>query len=182
MKSLYAKVVLYFYPSADSLTEQIDEIVERRAFYSMRDFSPCEEQCLKILALTDRKILILKLKEIVEKTLKAFTKDELLLLDYKYFKKMPVEAYASVDFSERKYFRRQKNLLKRFAVYAEKEGLTDEVFERDYLSIDFFREVKRREEKRCLAYDKKKKAFADGKIDNAVEVKSEAPCKKRLSA
>lgn len=182
MKGLYAKVILYFYPCADSLTEQIDEIVERRAVYSMRDFSPCEEQCLKILTLTDRKLLILKLKGFVENLLKKFTKDELLLLDYKYFKQMPVEAYAAVDFSERKYFRRQKSLLKRFATYAENKGLTDEIFERDYLSMDFFRELKRREEKRCIAYDKKKKSFINDKYDNVVETKIKISDKKRLSA
>ena len=157
MKELYAKVILYSYPCAESLVEQIDELVEKKALISFRDFSPCEEQCFKILSLTEQKDTILRLKQFVEKALAKFGENDFVLLDYKYFKKLPKEAYAGFDFFERKYFRRQESVLKRFAELMDKYGLTDEVFESEYLSIDFFREMKRREEKRSISYDKKHK-------------------------
>lgn len=165
MKNLYAKVILYFYPCADSLCEQIDELVEKKALISMRDFSPCEEQCLKILNLTLQKDRICALKAAAEKALSVFGKDALVLLDYKYFKSMPKDAYAGYDFSERKYFRRQKSILKRFAELMDKAGINDETFERDYLSIEFFSELKRREEKRSISYDKKNKFAAKNKTE-----------------
>lgn len=155
MKDLYAKVILYFYPCSDSLAGQIDELVEKKAFASIRDFSPCEEQCFKILDLTEQKRRILVLKELTEKALKKFAEHDLILLDYKYFRQMPKDTYAGVDFAERKYFRRQQTLLKRFAALMDKAGLDDAAFENDYLSIEFFREMKRREEKRSIAYAKK---------------------------
>lgn len=171
MKSLYAKVVLYFYPCADSLAEQIDDLVEKKAFASIRDFSPCEEQCFKILDLTEQKRRILVLKELTEKALKKFSERDLILFDYKYFRKMPKEVYAGVDFAERKYFRRQQTLLKRFALLMDKAGLDDASFERDYLSISFFGEMKRREEKRSIAYAKKNE-FAKSKREDSEKEKT----------
>ena len=54
MKSLYAKVVLYFYPCADSLAEQIDDLVEKKAFASIRDFRLVKNNVLKYSTLPNR--------------------------------------------------------------------------------------------------------------------------------
>lgn len=175
MKSLYAKVILCFYPCCDSLAEQIDDLVEKKAFASIRDFSPCEEQCFKILELTEQKRRIFVLKTVTEKILNKFCERDLILLDYKYFKKMPKEAYNGIDFAERKYFRRLHSLIKRFASLLDKSGIDDAVFERDYLSIEFFSEMKRREEKRSIAYCKKNE-FA--KIKRGNVKKDESPREK----
>ena len=51
MNVYYAKTVLYAYANVDAVVEQIDELVEKKALSSMRDFSPCEEQCEKSYAL-----------------------------------------------------------------------------------------------------------------------------------
>lgn len=171
MKKTYAKIILYSYPCCDSLTEQIDELVEKRALSSMYDFSPCEEQCLKILELTDQKRRIIKLKSVINKLLGKFSEKDLILLDYRYFKKMPAACYVGVDFFGRKYFRRQDALITRFCNLLEKAGLTDSVFEEKYLSIEFFREMKRREEKRSVAYAKKNKITAKEKVKKASEKK-----------
>lgn len=164
MNKTYAKIILYSYPCCDSLTEQIDELVEKRALSSMRDFSPCEEQCFKILELTDQKRRIIKLKSVIKKLLGKFCQSDLILLDYRYFKKMPAACYEGVDFFGRKYFRRQDALITRFCNLLEKAGLTDAVFEEEYLSIEFFREMKRREEKRSVAYAKKNKFVKKEKL------------------
>lgn len=166
MKKIYAKVILYSYPCCDSLTEQIDELVEKRALSSMYDFLPCESQCFKILGLTDQKRRIIALKNAVEKTLKKFGDIDRLILDYRYFKTLKKDDYGDYDFSDRKYFRRQNALLNLFAERIEKAGFSDSVFEEDYLSIDFFLEMKRREEKRSLAYAKKNRFVKKIKNDD----------------
>lgn len=166
MKKIYAKVILYAYPCCDSLTEQIDELVEKRALSSMYDFSPCENQCFKILTLTEQKRKIIALKNAVEKTLKKFGDTDRLILDYRYFKTLKKDGYGDYDFSDRKYFRRQNALLRLFAERIEKAGFSDLVFEEEYLSIDFSLEMKRREERRSLAYAKKNRFVKKIKNDD----------------
>ena len=63
MNVYYAKSVLYAYPHIEQITEQIDELVERKALSSMTDYSPCEEIAQKIilwLSLVDKaeKVLV----------------------------------------------------------------------------------------------------------------------------
>ena len=55
----------------------------------------------------------------------------------------------------------------------DKAGINDETFERDYLSIEFFSELKRREEKRSISYDKKNKFGAKNKTESDPPVAAE---------
>lgn len=183
MKKIYAKVMLYAYPCCDSLIGQIDELVEKKAVASMNDFSPCENQCFKILSLTDNKRKIIALKNAIEKTLNKFAELDRLIFDYRYFKTLKKDGYGDYDFSDRKYFRRQNVLLSAFAEKIERTGITDEVFEKEYMSIDFFREMKRREERRSLAYAKKNRFAKKIKNDDDPPIAAKTGNdKSRLSA
>jgi hypothetical protein len=107
MNVYYAKSVLYAYPHIEQITEQIDELVERKALSSMTDYSPCEEIPGKIIEFTEKKKTFIKLYTITEKVLKRFKLDELDCLDYKYFKQKPKEYYKDFDAVSRGYFRKQ---------------------------------------------------------------------------
>jgi len=144
MNIYYAKSILYAYPCAEELIYQIDEIVEKRALGSMTDFSPAEEQCEKILSLIGQKDTIIKMKLLVEEVLNKFTEDELKCLDYKYFHKRKREEFINFDASSRGYFRKQIRIAEKFAMRIEKKGLSDSIYEKDYLSMNFFRELYRR--------------------------------------
>ncbi|MBE7087420.1 MAG: hypothetical protein E7369_03880, partial [Clostridiales bacterium] len=151
MNVLYAKSVLYAYPCLDKICEQIDELVEKRLISSMYDFSPAEEQCIKIVNYGFQKQTLLELKQAVIEVLKKFTQIEVDYLDYKYFKLKPKSYYKDFDAKSRNYFRNQIKICEKFSLCLERLGFGDEWFNENCLKIDFFKEllkrVKEQEEK-----------------------------------
>lgn len=176
MNVLYAKVVLYAYAHLDALADQIDEIVEKKAFSSSMNFSPALNQFEDIIGLTYQKQVVFALKLCALDALKSFNDKEKLCLDYKYFKRLKIDAYAGLDTTSRAYFRLQVKLAEKFAKYLEKAGYSDERFESECLSMEFFREmlarVKERENlSRKNKTDKEKaeiKMLKDKIAENAV--------------
>ncbi len=144
MNVYYAKCVLYTYPHIPVIMEQIDELVEKRALSSMSDFSPCIEIAHHILDYTKQKDVFIKLSVMTDIILEKFTKEELDCFEYKYFRRKPREYFIGMDTSGRGYFRQQIRLAKRFAKYLEKRGATDAWFEKECMSMDYFREMYRR--------------------------------------
>ena len=141
MNVLYAKVALYAYAHLDALTDQIDEIVEKKAFSSSMNFSPAINQFEDIIELTYQKQIVFALKLCCEDALKNFTDKEKLYFDYKYFKTRKKAEYAGLDTVSRAYFRLQIRLAEKFAKNLEKAGFSDERFKEECLSIDFFSEM-----------------------------------------
>ena len=144
MNIYYAKTVLYAYANVDAVAEQIDELVEKKALSSMRDFSPCEEQCEKIINLTYNKDVLFELKRFAESALSSFSSYDMKCLDYKYFKRMPREDFIGFDYTSRNYFRHQVRLAEKFAKNLENLGANDEWFENYCLEIEFLREMYKR--------------------------------------
>ncbi len=147
MNIFYTKTALYAYPNLQAIMEQIDDIVERKALTSMSNFSPCEEQCEKILDLTNQKDTLIELKIFIDKALTKLTDEQIDCLEYKYFKRKPKEYFIGFDSCSRAYFRRQVNLVKKISEAFEKIGLTDIWFENYCLTMDFFIELLRRVKK-----------------------------------
>ena len=156
MNSIYVKTVLYSYANLEEVMEQIDDLVERRALMSMNDFSPCVEQCEKIIDLTYQKDVLIDLKIFCDKAFSRLSDHELDCLDYKYFKKKPKSYYVGFDAESRNYFRKQVRLLSRVAERFNKVGLTDEWFLSNALKVNFLSELLRRVKK---MEDRKKKRF-----------------------
>lgn len=144
MKIIYAKTLLYAYPAIDGIIEQIDSLVEKKALFSMNDCSSCLSQCEIILGLTEQKKVYLKLMLELRAVLSKFSKEELDLLDYKYFKQKPKSYYEDFDSQSRGYFRRQVRIAKKFAEIIEEIGLTDEWYIKNCLTIEFFKELLKR--------------------------------------
>ncbi len=151
MNTYYAKCVLYAYPHIEAIMGQIDDLVERKALSSRCDYSPCLEIAEKIVGFTRQKDVYIKLKIMCDSALSRFSKYELDCLDYKYFKKNPSEYYLDFDADSRTYFRNQIKLAKKFAKRLENRGATDEWFERECLSMDFFKGMY----KRVVEHEKK---------------------------
>lgn len=152
MNVLYAKTALYSYAHLNAIAEQIDEVVEKKAFSSSMNFSPAIKQFQDIIDLTYQKQVVFALGLIIQDALKVFTEKEMLCLDYKYFKRRKKDEYAGLDCTSRGYFRLQVRLAEKFANSLEKAGYSDERFEKECLSIDFFREMlKRVKEKENLS-------------------------------
>ena len=152
MNVLYAKVALYSYAHLNAIAEQIDEVVEKKAFSSSMNFTPAINQYQDIIDLTYQKQVVFALELCIKDALKVFTEKEMLCLDYKYFRRRKKEEYAGLDCASRGYFRLQLRLADKFAKALEKAGYSDERFEKECLSIDFFREMlKRVKEKENLS-------------------------------
>lgn len=146
MKPSYTRTILYAYANIDAVKNQIDDFVERKALMSMSDFSPCIEQCEKMLEYTAQKVALIELKEFVDKVLKKLTAYEMDCLEYKYFKRKPKEYFIGFDYESRGYFRKQVSLLNRISENFDSVGLTDAWFESNCLNTNFFKELLKRVE------------------------------------
>lgn len=146
MKVNYTKTVLYAYANIETVKNQIDDFVQRKALSSMNDYSPCIEQCEKMLNFTAQKIALIELKQMTDKALEKLSKFDLDCLDYKYFKQKPKEYFIGFDYESRNYFRRQVLIVKKLSVLFDKNGLTDEWFEKNCLNTSFFVELLKRVE------------------------------------
>jgi len=144
MKDLYTKVILYSYPCLEKLVEQIDVLVEKKAYSSMDNFEPAIEISKEILSLTEQKKRIIQLFYIVSDVLDKFTKDELDCLEYRYFKRKPKEYFKDFDSVSRGYFRKQIRNFKKFSELIERFGYSDSRVEADLLNIKFFNELTKR--------------------------------------
>ena len=128
----YAKVILYAYPHLSALAEAVGVGAENKALLSFRGTESTlalAERIAEELALKDR---LLRLKEAADKALDCCTEEELLLLEYKYFRRRKVlrERFAAVcvSCSERNYFRRQSALLRKIAARLCMRGWTERAF------------------------------------------------------
>ncbi len=157
MKTIYTKTILYAYANIDAVKEQIDDLVERKALSSMTDFSPCIEQCEKMLEYTAQKVALIELKQFIEKALKNLSAYEMDCLEYKYFKRKPKEYFIGFDYESRAYFRKQVSLAKRLSESFDGVGLTDEWFEKNCLNTNFFKELLKRVESYDVQCNKNKK-------------------------
>jgi len=144
MNLFYTKTVLYAYPNIEAVMEQIDDLVERKALSSINDFTPCLQQCEKILDFTQQKKALIDLKVMADQALERLTKEQSDCLEYKYFKRKPKEYFSDMDTDSRGYFRRQVSLVNKMAKLFDKVGITDEWFSVNCLNMDFFKELLRR--------------------------------------
>ena len=144
MNVIFAKTALYAYPNIMAITEQIDELVEKKALFSMNDFSPALEQFDKIVDLTEQKKVMFALKLFLDDAIKQFKKDELDCLEYKYFKRKSKKYFENFDFTSRSYFRKQVKIINKVSKSLELAGATDEWFKEHCLRMDFFKELLKR--------------------------------------
>lgn len=141
MELLYAKTILYSYANIDAVIEQIDEMVERKAYLSIWDFSPALSQYDAIINLTCKKQILEEVKMLIEKALGFFSDNELKFFEYKYFKRKSKEFFDGFDANSRAYFRGQLSLAKKFARVIERIGINEVYFEKYLLRIDFFKQL-----------------------------------------
>lgn len=190
MKVLYAKVVLYAYAHLETIAEQIDELVEKKAYSSSMNFTPAIKQFENIIDLTYQKDIVFALKLSADKALGTFSEHEKEFLDYKYFHFKPKSFYENFDASSRGYFRMQVRLADKFAKSLEKAGYSDQRFENECLSIDFFREMLNRVKEKENLNRKNKTAKEKAQIkklkskiaQNAVKTETTIPKAENISA
>ena len=105
------------------------------------NFAPALNQFEEIIGLTHQKRIVYALKLCLDAALNGFSENDKDFLDYKYFRLKPRDYYKDYDASSRGYFRKQVRLAEKFAELLQNEGYSDERFEEECLSIEFFREM-----------------------------------------
>ncbi len=138
MKENYIKSMLYAYPHVREVCDQLDEVVLSKALSSMQNTAPCEEQCLKILELTEQKLTVMEVKEYVDKVLSKLTDYQKKSLEYKYFKRRPKEYYKGFDYTSRNFYRSQPIIIAKVNKILTRLGVNDAYFENKCLKINFF--------------------------------------------
>ena len=128
----YEKVILYSYPHLEAIAQAVEEGARNKALLSFRS----AEDTLSLLerisedALTARELRLLKAE--TEEILLTLSEEELYLLEYKYFRRRRVLkgkfAGFALALSERSYFRRQNELLRKISSRMRTNGLTSENF------------------------------------------------------
>lgn len=131
----YQKIILFLYPKLKRLIVSVGEIARARAVASGADFATerCAEKIMEYIRFRD---CLIVLEDDMQSILGELGREELYLLEYKYFrrKKMLEKEFADVRLacSERTYFRRQTRLESRLNGLFMRRGMSEEWFMRTF--------------------------------------------------
>lgn len=129
----YAKVILYAYPHLHALADAAGTAAENKALLSFRSRLSAFEETARVAQELAVRSRLLRLAETVDGFLSLCSREELFLLEYRYFRRRrALRAFGdyTVPCSERTYFRRQGALLKKAACHLAARGWT----EREYFA------------------------------------------------
>lgn len=126
MKKIYAEAALYSYMEIDKCIRLIEQGMMKKALGSRNDTRYAgviyDELIDKYVM---KKVTLMKFKECMMKALTHMNKTDMWVLEYKYFgNKSMREKYCNMCHKE-------EQILNTFAVYLEKEGVTDEWFKNE---------------------------------------------------
>lgn len=141
----YVKVILYGYPLLKTVGEDYEAHVCNKAVLSY--YSPAE----KLAEYLAEEILEMRrlewLKGTVEEVLGRLQDEERELVAMRYFGQIKrlrsflKRKAEEEDWSERKYFRKQKNLEKKLASLFKSAGVTKELYTAELADTDVFRKI-----------------------------------------
>ena len=153
--NIVLKTVLYSYTALDGVIEGLDELILYKAVSSFQSSSKTLAQVDKILILQNQVGRLVGLKNLVEDILNRLSNEERQLTEYKFFRKSSGDDF---DYSSRKYFRKQNRLEEKLDRMAEKRGMTEEWFKKEFGDVYFLR----------VKYAKLKKIAEKNPVHNSV--------------
>lgn len=160
----YQQTLLYTYPKLNENAEQLDKMVLYKALTSWSTTKNTFTQIEKINELNSRKTTVLVLKNALDKILSSFTKQEIELVERRFFNKIKSTPNGMNNSS---YYRKIVSILKKFAKAVEKEGIGEDWFLKYCRNIWFLESDYSR--RKALYLSKKQK-----KEEELVKVKKEA--------
>ena len=147
----YTKAVLYAYPLLKNIGEDYEEHIKNCALLSYRTSRSAEETALYIASEILKKQNFEWLKGCVERVLSRLSAVEKTLVEIRYFgkerkmKKEPEgksgEKTAYGEWSNSKYFRRLHRISEKVGVMLEAEGLSEELFLREFVVDELFAKI-----------------------------------------
>ena len=134
----YEKTILTCYKSITPITNQLENLIVKKAKNSFYDYTPCINLAENILKLVNARLDLLELKFLTEEGIKKLNEEDKILIEYKYFK---IKPEFEIDTTSRKYFRHQVRALKRFGDAIRSLGVSEEYFKNKYLNINYINNV-----------------------------------------
>lgn len=134
----YQKALLYAYPKIDKIISHIDNVVMKKALASFSNHTSCLLQSEAIIEYSNKKQKMLYLKRKLEEIFASMKKEDMLLIEYKYFKKRNEET-EKLDTVSRRYFRKQIRILEDFSKKLLANNMTYSWFEENYYVYSFFK-------------------------------------------
>lgn len=147
MDFLFVKVLLYAYPKLRAVAEAVSVGIENKAALSFRSSDSALTVAEKIMGEIVLRENIDCAADAIDKVLDALSEDELYCLEYKYFRRKRVlkERFGSFvpACSERNYYRKQAELLKRVFFLLTVQGWTETRFFEAFGEFGFFMKLYR---------------------------------------
>ena len=146
---LRVKTALYAYPQLDRIVCDYQEHIKNRAYLSYGSKVATERLAEELALEIVRRESAQALKGRIEKVVASLSEEEKMLLDARYFGKIDRirRLFAAQKaglcklpckpWSERTYYRKQSKLLKKITGALHASGLTEQVFDEEYLEIDY---------------------------------------------
>ncbi|MBE5740643.1 MAG: hypothetical protein E7349_07350 [Clostridiales bacterium] len=153
----YAKVILYTYPLLKTVGKDYADHIRNKALLSYESAWDTERLTEYIAEEILRKERLEWLKSVVEEVLTELNDLEKSLVAIRYFgKRKKSQTAFQGNMSERDYFRRQQRLAEKLNKLLSGKGVTEEVYLRDFASLDIFEKIHR-----FIAEGKDKKRVAN---------------------
>ncbi len=131
----YVKTILSCFIALDSVIEQIENIIKKKARNSFYEYEGAERLANEVLALCEVRYDLIDLKEKTANSLNKLSEYDKILIAYKYFGILPED--KNFDLTSRNYFRKQIRAIEKFSKLLENEGMTYEHFTKTYMKINY---------------------------------------------
>ena len=157
MNTHLTKAILYVYPMMEKLAEATRVGARNKALLSYRSHRDAMQD---LKAVAEEMLLGARLdllKNSVDSLLLKMSREELFLLEYRYFrrKKTLAQLWGTINCSERGYFRKQERLLQKISAYFAARGMTEakfyDAFQNGYCLMKVLRAIERGDEKKIYA-------------------------------
>ena len=145
----YVKVVLYAYPILKNVGQDYQAHIQNKAILSYRSDALAEKLVEYIAEEIINKRKLEWLKDAVEAVLERLDTMEKTLVAIRYFqkeraiKRKPLSVENAPSWSASTYFRKQNRLGEKVGAMLREYGVSKEVFEADFASMDIFRKIYR---------------------------------------
>lgn len=147
-KNEYIKTALYAYPALKAVAKEMSEHIETKAIRSHASYKTGEDIMVYLIEKIWLKDRVDHLRATLNEVFDDLTKREKFLLYVRYFGRrkniisaLPDEKIKAFCGSRRTYYRRQEELLQKIGARLRAQGMTSDVFYRDFGEIDLIKKL-----------------------------------------
>lgn len=121
----YEQIVLTVYSSIESILEQLEKSVKRKAVNAFSSTKGAFTDCNELVEMIETRNKMLVFKATVDKVFERLSDEERILFGYKYFNNRIIDGF---DYKSRNYFRKQNKALNHLGELLGYIGLCEKKF------------------------------------------------------